>query len=254
MWERAYFVLCRGLGKLLRSSTYSAVRVVDHGDGPIVQKRRRFYAPLLVALSDPLIAVLNTGVRVLHQRDWEERERALYRDVYGLSIDVDADGTLILPHLRGQTLAATLEDAALGDTARASAIKVAVTALAAFHAKGFTHGDAMAENVMVDREAGVARWFDFETAHEESRSMAWRRTDDVRALLATCLLRIRRGSLAETLELILDTYADDEIARLAGMSFAAVWQRPLTFHLGQAPLSYKRFREISRLLRERFAH
>ena len=54
---------------------------------------------------------------------------------------------------------------------------------------GFTHGDAMAENVMVDLEAGVAHWFDFETIHDSRRPMAWRRADDVRALLVTCLVR-----------------------------------------------------------------
>jgi hypothetical protein len=48
------------------------------------------------------------------------------------------------------------------------AIGHAVIALAELHHLGFTHGDAMAENVTVDLEAGVARWFDFETIHESS--------------------------------------------------------------------------------------
>ena len=54
--------------------------------------------------------------------------------------------------------------------------------------------DAMAENVLVDLDAGVARWFDFETVHEASRPQIWRRADDVRALLATCLLRTAPGN------------------------------------------------------------
>jgi hypothetical protein len=109
----------------------------------------------------------------------------------------------------------------------------------------------MAENVMVDLEAGVANWFDFETVHDPSRPMAWRRADDVRALLATSLLRTTRDEIAGTLRLILDVYRDDEVSRLVAASFASVLRRPLTFHLGQAALSFQDFREIAGLLRER---
>ncbi len=57
--------------------------------------------------------------------------------------------------------------------------------------------------MLVDLEAGVAHWFDFETIHESSRTLAWRRADDVRALLATCLVRTVPERLAGTLQLIL---------------------------------------------------
>ena len=143
----------------------------------------------LVWMGGPLVRILDTGVRVLPQRDWEERERRIHRSLRGTSIRIDADGTLVLPCLAGKTLATLLEDPELEESVRKRAIELAVVALAEFHAQGFTHGDAMAENVMVDLEAGVAHWFDFETIHDSSRPMAWRRADDVRALLATCLLR-----------------------------------------------------------------
>jgi tRNA A-37 threonylcarbamoyl transferase component Bud32 len=250
MLERAYFRVCRVFGWLLRATTYSEIRVVDHDGVVQVRKRRRVYAPVLVALGDPLVWALNTGVRVLNQRDWAERERLIYGSVYGTTVEIESDGTLALPHLAGKTLASVLDDPTLGEAARLQAVELAVVALGAFHAKGFTHGDAMAENVMVDRDARVARWFDFETTHEASRSMEWRRADDLRALLATALVRTRRGEMPESVQLILDTYADLETARLVVPTFTSVWQRPLTFYLGQAPLSFRRFREIGRLLRE----
>ena len=124
-------------------------------------------------------------------------------------IRIDADGTLVLPRLAGETLATLLEDPALDESVQRRAIELAVVALAELHRLGFTHGDAMAENVMVDLDAGVAHWFDFETVHDAGRPMAWRRADDVRALLATCLVRTAPERLAETLRLILDVYADD---------------------------------------------
>ena len=249
--ERAYFVLCLALGRLLRSARYSTAWIVHQDGERQVRKHRLFYAPLLVWMGGPLVRILDTGVRVLSQRDWEERERRIYRSLRGTSIRVDADGGLVLPFLAGQTLATVLEDPELEASVRKRAIERAVVALAEFHRLGFTHGDAMAENVLVDLEAGVAHWFDFETSHDSSRPMAWRRADDLRALLVTCLVRTARGERAEILQLILDVYADEDVTRVLAASFTSVCRRSLTFHLSQAALSFRCFREIGRLLRVR---
>jgi protein-S-isoprenylcysteine O-methyltransferase Ste14 len=96
-------------------------------------------------------------------------------------------------------LVALQEDPELQESVRKRAIKRAVIALAEFHRLGFTHGDAMADNVVVDLEAGVAHWFDFETIHDSRRPMTWRRADDVRALIVTCLIRTVPEKRAETL-------------------------------------------------------
>jgi tRNA A-37 threonylcarbamoyl transferase component Bud32 len=171
--------------------------------------------------------------------------------VRGASPRVDADGTLVLPCLAGDTLAALLEDAALEESFRTRAVERAVAALADLHRLGLTHGDAMAENVVVDLEAGVAHWFDFETVHDESRPVAWRRADDLRALLATCLVRTAPEARAGTLRLVLDAYADDGVARELAANFTTALRRPLAFHLAQAALSYACFRETARALSAR---
>jgi hypothetical protein len=250
--ERAYFRLCLALGRLLRSARYSQVRVVDHDGESRVRKERSPAAPLLVWLGELLVKVLNTGVRVLPQRAWEERERLIYQSLHGASIRIEAGGTLVLPQLAGVTLATLLDDRKLEESVRKRAIELAVVALAELHRLGFTHGDAMAENVMVDRAAGAAHWFDFETVHDPGRPMAWRRADDVRALLATCLLRTAPDRFAETLRLILEVYRDEEVAGLLARSFITAWRRPLMFHLGQAGLTLRDYREIARLLMARW--
>ena len=79
--------------------------------------------------------------------------------------------------------------------------------------------------------------------------MAWQRADDLRALLVTSLVRTAPERRAETLQLILDVYADAEVTRLLAASFTSVFHRPLTFHLAQAGLSFQCFRAIDRLLR-----
>lgn len=246
--ERAYFGLCLAFGRLLRSARYSEVRIVCRDGALQVRKRRCLCAPVLVWMGDSLLRTLDTGVQVLPQRDWHERERRVYRSLRGGEVRIDADGMLVLPCLAGETLASLLEDPELDESARNNAIERAVAALAAFHRAGFTHGDAMAGNVMVDLDAGVAHWFDFETMHESSRPMAWRRADDVRALLATCLARTAPERHAETLRLVLDAYPDEAVTRLAAASFTSVLRRPLTFHLAQAELSFRSFRGIARRL------
>ena len=242
---RTYFHLCRGLGWLLRSAKYSKARIVSQDGACQVRKRRAFYAPVLIGLSGPLMRVLDTGVRVLPQREWHEREQSLYRRLYGLPVGLDADGTLVLPCLAGQTLASVLEHQTSGEPVRRQAITLAASALAAFHRLGFTHGDAMAENVLIDREAGAARWFDFETVHEPHRPIGWRRADDVRALLVTCLVRTVPGKHAEIRQLVIDAYGDQEVTRALAAPFSSVWRRSLAFHLAQASLSVESFQELA---------
>lgn len=247
--ERAYFVLCLGVGGMLRSGRYSTARISSRDGHLVVRKRRLFYAPVLIWLGGPLMKMLDTGLRVLPQREWEERERRIYRMLRGSSIQVDAHGELHLPCLRGKTLAMLLQDADLEERVRRRAIEHAVVALADFHRLGSTHGDAMAENVMVDLDAGVAHWFDFETIHDSRRPMTWRRADDLRALLVTCLVRTDREKRAGTLQHILAAYADEDVTRMLAASFNPVLQRPLAFHLAQAALPFQDFQEIGRMLR-----
>jgi len=246
--SRAYFALCLACGRMLRAARYSTVRIVGLDGQQLVRKHRRFYAPLLIAMSDLLVSILDAGVRVLPRRDWEQRERRIYQSLYGASIEVEVDGTLVLPLLAGLTLSTLLEDPELEESIRKQAMKHAAIALADFHRLGFTHADAMAENVMVDLEAGAAHWFDFETIHEASRPLAWRRADDLRALLVTCLVRTAPARRVDTLEVILDAYADEDVTRALAASFASVWRRSLTLHLLQAQLSFRCFSELGRLL------
>jgi len=223
-----------------------------HQEGQrLVRKHRRFYAPLLIWMSGPLLRILDTGVRVLPQRPWVERERQIYWSLGRASIRIENDGTLVLPWLAEETLAAVLEDPARTEPVRKTAIQRAVVALAEFHHLGLTHGDAMAENVLIDLEAGAAHWFDFETVHDSSRPMAWRRADDVRALLVTCVIRTVPEHYAEIVNLVLDEYADDEVTRVLATNFTSIWRRALTFHLAQAGLSFQSFRQMAAELRSR---
>ena len=216
----------------------------------MIRKNRLFYAPLLVWLSGPVLRLLDGGVQVLPQRDWLERERGIYRALHRRTIRLDTGG-LLLARLRGETLAALLSRLERQDSDRASAMRLAAVALARLHHLGFTHADAMADNVMIDLESGSAHWFDFETVHDPSRSIAWRRADDVRALVFSCVARTAPAKRAGTIHLILDTYGDTGVERVLAASFTSAFRRALAFHLSQAPLSFAADRQVAWLLDRR---
>ena len=101
---------------------------------------------------------------------------------------------------------------------------------------------------MIDLANGSVHWFDFETIHDPARPITWQRADDVRALLTTCLARAAPEKRAEIIRVVLDLYGDERVARVLSERFTSMLQRPLTFHLAQAPLSCESFRQIARLL------
>ena len=243
--ERTWFLSCQILGRVFRGSHYSRVEVVERDTVWAVRKRRVKLAPLLVWVAGGLYRMLSTGVRVLPQRAWEARERELYAALYQSEVVVEDDGTLVLPSLRGRILAQLLADPRVNGATRLRAVELAVLALAELHARGFTHADAMAENVMIDLDAQVASWFDFENAHDPSRTTDWRRADDLRALLSSCLWHTSLDGRTEIMRHVLRTYGSSEVTRIVTKQLRPVTGRARAFHLGQAPMSYREFRELS---------
>ena len=76
--EWAWFGLCMALGRVFRASRYSRIRVVRQGDGCELRKSRAAFAPLLVWAGGLLFRIVKTGVRILPQAEWEERERLVH--------------------------------------------------------------------------------------------------------------------------------------------------------------------------------
>jgi len=73
----------------------------------------------------------------------------------------------------------------------------------------------------------------------------------VRALIVTCLVRTAPEKHAEILQSILDACGDEDVTRELVTTFSTVFRRPLAFHLAQAGLAFRGFREIGRVVRGR---
>ena len=205
-------------------------------------------------------------------RIWQERERQLYRSLRGTSIRIEADGTLVLPCLAGESAGGlcwrsgnwTRPPAGRRSNGQSSLLPISI-------ARVSPAAVAMAENVMVDLDTVRAHWFDFETTHDPSRpnSLRRRRADDVRALLATCLvgtsssgnasrtlrtdpgcLRRRRSDSPPGFELYLGRAAPAAVPPRAGRIVASVLpeNRPVTsralWRIGAIPS--RRCKELTR--------
>jgi hypothetical protein len=246
--SRGWFACSFLIGTALRSGRYASAEVIERNGTVVVRKERLRRAPILVWLVGVLYKLLDSGVRVLPQHEWEARERERYLSLYNLRVERNGDRVLILPRLPGVPLAQLLSERGVDSHSRSRALALATAALGAMHRTGTTHADAMASNVMIDLDSNSAQWFDFENVHEDGRSPLWCRADDVRALLSSCLALTDASLHAEVTQVIVDSYGDDEIVRLAGRVFDSVLHRPLPFHLGQAPLAYRTYLGIGRAL------
>lgn len=236
--REAAFALARPLARLIAGASLCAVERVGGPAGAVFRKRRRAHA-------GPLgLAARLAGARFvqLPTAEWRAWEAAVYRQVYGLDVTREPDGALRLPLLPGEPLAAFLSDTQRDWEARRAALAAAAAALAELHqlsitlpggARPFSHGDATARNVLYDPGDGRARWFDFETGHPRGRPHAWRRADDLRALLFSAAGRVgaeRAGDIAAIACGYPDLAARAELRAMAQRLSA--W--PDSFHLAQA--------------------
>lgn len=245
-----WFSFARTCGGVLRNARYASVDTIAP-DATHVRKKRALFAPVLIRMGRWLLRVLNSGIEVLEQDEWHAREQFMYRELYNAEAIVESSGAILLPKLRGVTLASLLERHDLPLQEKIRAVGISAVSLEEFHARGFSHGDAMATNGLVVPSANRTYWIDFETAHESRLSLNERHADDLRAFISTVALRFAPANLPAVLETIDQSYENGEVKGLTAAYFSTVWHRALIFHLGQAPLSRETFLELGGLMKAR---
>ena len=248
MLSFVYYHVAMAIGAAMRNAKYSIVSVEDDGATIKVRKVRAWYAPALIAAHATLMKVLNAGVRVLPNRRWAAHEQYMFARLYNMQVRTGAAGVLVVPRIEGRTLSSLLADEEVADDNRMRALALAVASLAYLHQRGFTHGDAMADNVMVSLAAGIARWFDFENMHDSKRSKTWRQADDLRALVDTVMVRCPVHLRGNALQVIIYGYPDVQVMRQMRSVNRSIWQRALPVHLGQAPLAFVDWHEVATMI------
>ena len=210
-------------------------------------KSRRWYAGALICATNRFLA---PGVYVLPNREWLLWEPAIYRLLYGWTVQATTAGQLSLPEIPGMVLTALLRSVHIDAQTRLDALIAATGALSQLHRlwvrfpNGVTgwlsHGDATTDNVICDSATGKARWFDFETIHDSRRSKEWRQADDLRALAYSAAARLPEEELALAAHLLMAAYTDRPILRAFCQAVERLQQRSDVFHFAQTGISYPR--------------
>jgi hypothetical protein len=184
-----------GARLLRRLKTCRTKRVIEGGRA-FYWRRRTGGMAWLIKLANLVHRRTNTSVFILETGAWQVWEMQAHLQLNRLAVAPRGRG-LLVPTLSGSPLAELLSTPSLGPEDKLRALKLAVTALREAHQERiqtaqcpdqpFTHGDATCSNVLVALETAQAAWIDFETRHDGTSGLTFRRADDLRALLMSAL-------------------------------------------------------------------
>jgi hypothetical protein len=177
--------------RLAKRTTLARVRL----EATHVYKQRGTFGEVLTRLENQVLAALGEPVRLVSGEAWLARENAAWRGLARLE-----KGVLVVPRAPGESLTERL--VRLGDRPieATRSFEAALTSLHALHARGLTHGDATADNVVVSDDGASAVWIDFEQEHLGDAAAA--RDDDLATVVLsafTCVSGVVRGALVHAL-------------------------------------------------------
>jgi len=248
------------LGGVLAQVRFNKVCKMHIDRHPYYAKERSWFGAALIAAGNVYLKRLGAHARVLPDQEWRRWESEVYRVVYDIELVPDASGRLLVPEWSGVSLAAYLESEEINEAEKLGAIGLAAQSLYRIHSaviqwqdgqrRSLSHGDATVENVIVDDVQATATWFDFDTIHESSMYADWRRADDLRALTYSAAERLHSAGFPELTKTIVTNYP--HAATLEALAAAVAYRRtrPISFHLAQARIGYRKRQLLDEALME----
>lgn len=252
------------LGGLLARIRYTRTRRVEREGHTFYEKRRPgWLAPLIIA-GNVYLRISRSGTRVLDRRAWLQRESEMYLLLYDCHVNSDPRGRVEIPALPGQPLAQVLAAKRTSMTEKLDAVRAAAKALSEFHqrpvdaespaAETQSHGDATVYNVLVETLDKSARWIDFDMAHKHGLPEAWRRADDLRALIYSAAPFFELPEHARLVTTVAEACNDSGTLKCLRATIDFWRWRPTAFHLAQARLDQSQREhldcELARVLSE----
>ncbi len=248
------------LGRVLARVRFNKVCEIHIDRHPYYAKERSWFGAALIAAGNVYLKRLGAHARVLPDQEWRRWESEVYRVVYDIDLVTDGRGRLLIPAWSGVSLAAFLESAEIKHAEKLGAIGLATQSLYGIHSadiewqdgqrRSLSHGDATVENVIVNDVQATAIWFDFDTIHESSLGADWRRADDLRALTYSAAERLHAAGFPELTKTIVTNYP--HAATLEALAAAVAYRRtrPISFHLAQARIGYRKRQLLDEALME----
>ena len=215
----------------------------------VIRKRRSRLSRFLVPPGNLYLRLMGADSFVLTEAAWHCWEAL----VSGAQVE---ERDVVIPRVRGEVLSSLLQSRMRSLADKRDAIRLAIQALRDLHSRQInlngnpwrlSHGDATADNVRVDFEAGTAGWFDFDMRHRTRLSEQYRHADDLRAFAFSCAAS-QSEPVAEYVAEMLESHCNGETQCEFVNRLQSDWQRPTCFHLAQAPLSCERYHDFRKTL------
>ena len=259
----------RILAGLLARTELHRVESLDTANGKILLKTRRRASHIAVSTGNLYLRMQRAGVEVLTTDEWLRWELAVWTaknssamDEYHKTIQPEVNpcirsNGLMIPRSPGEPLSHILADDTRPIGSRLQCVGWALQSLEHVHAlnadwgndlvQPISHGDATAENVIIDTPNRSACWIDFDTRHRPSLRAIERQADDLRALVFSTAFHLPQSQYQQLSVRLRDSYNRREAIEHFRNGLSN-WHRPNTFQLAQAPLRFASARALRDIL------
>jgi hypothetical protein len=217
----------------------------------VVRKRRKLSAHLIIPAGNLFLKITGSPIIILPLTLWLEWEHAVEASTRRSLVSTDpfASGTgLWCRRVPGTSLRQVLAASDCSCSQKSDAIRWSLASLRMLHEnvsdsghgirQSISHGDATANNVIVDVNKRTACWIDFDTRHQPHVSEADRRTDDLRALIYSSAVHLPASSFPELADILIAAQFDDAVVRNFRQRLTNEWIDLTAAQLAQAPLRW----------------
>jgi hypothetical protein len=254
----------RRLGVVLARCRLHDIRIVDQGGKPAVMKRRRTGSAIAIYFGNLYLRLQRSDVEVLKNDEWLQWELAVQNAMKSdgsCPITENAERnshTLIRRYMPGCSLREILNDVGYSEDQKLAAIELGLKSLDELHRyqvdwgneifQPLSHGDATVNNVIVDLDRNAASWIDFDTRHLFHLPEADRQVDDLRAIIFSAAVFLPVSCYRRLAELTMASLDDRVLRDRFCKRLKSDWRQLNTFHLAQAPLSWKSIEAIRKAI------
>lgn len=220
----------------------------------VVRKRRKLFSRLIIPVGNVFLKMTANPVTALPQTQWMKWEQSIEAATrLGLVLRTSPastakDSGLSCRRVPGMSLQQILVSCNYSLEQKHEAFRWSLASLRSLHQyaadwgegihQSISHGDATANNVIVDMDKGIATWIDFDTRHQPDVSEADRQTDDLRALIYSAAVNLPEPCFPELAEILVNGQIDDDIVKHFDRRLKKEWICLNIFQLAQAPLRW----------------
>lgn len=249
----------RLIARILRSVGLHHIQRITTSDGQFLQKTRTLLARLLIQPGNLFLYATGSDFFVLPTNVWLRWEQAI-DDATGRQLIVNRGNGLWSRIVVGRSLRDLLRDSSLADKQKLDAIVLSLVALHQLHQheadwedglrQSISHGDATADNVIVDLDTGTACWIDFDTRHSHRLSELDRRADDLRCLIYSAAIEMPQSCWSDMARLLADSAFDTPTLKHLQKNLVKSGLYLNVAQLAQAPLPWEAAVQLRRTLVE----